>query len=42
MLNLTEYSNSYSDTSENLWEFKRDEVPDSIVDLTVDNSQPFE
>ena len=34
MYNLTEYSDSYSDTSGNLWQFKRDEIED--VDLTVD------
>ena len=26
MYNLIEYSHNYSDTSENLWDFKRDEV----------------
>ena len=41
MYNLIEYSDSYSDTSGNLWQFKRDEVPASNVDLTIDNSQSF-
>ena len=27
MYNLTEYSNSYSETSGSLWQFKRDGVP---------------
>ena len=27
MYNLIEYSNSYSDTSGSLWQFKRDGVP---------------
>ena len=27
MYNLVKYSNNYSDTSENLWQFKRDESP---------------
>ena len=35
MYNLTEYSDSYSDTSGNLWQFKRDEI-EGDVDLTVD------
>ena len=30
---------NYSYTSENLWQFKRDEVPASNVDLTINNSQ---
>ena len=39
MYNLTEYSYNYSDTSENLWQFKRDEI-EGDVDLTV-NGNPF-
>ena len=30
--NLIEYSDNYSDTSESLWYFKRDEVPDNNAD----------
>ena len=41
MYNLIEYSDNYSDTSGSLWQFKRDEVPDNNVDLTIDNSQSF-
>ena len=44
MYNLIEYSDNYSDTLGILgilWQFKRDEVPDNIADLTVDNSQLF-
>ena len=41
MYNLIEYSDIYSDTSGSLWQFKRVEVPDNNVDLTVDNSQSF-
>ena len=39
--NLIEYSDSYSDTPETLWKFKRDEVPNNNADLTADNSQSF-
>ena len=41
MYNLIEYSDSYSDTPETLWKFKRDEVPNNNADLTADNSQSF-
>ena len=41
MYNLIEYSDSYSDTPETLWKFKRDEVPNNNADLTADNSQLF-
>ena len=41
MYNLTEYADYYSDTSGSQKQFKRDEVPDNNVDLTVDNSQSF-
>ena len=34
MYNLTEYSDSYSDTSGSLWQFKRDEI-EGDEDLTV-------
>ena len=36
MYNLIEYSDNYSDTSGNLWQFKRDEIED--VDLTLDTN----
>ena len=32
--NLIEYSDNYSDTSGNLWHFKRDEIPANNADLT--------
>ena len=38
---MIEYSNNYSDTSGNLWQFKRDEVPGINADLTIDNSESF-
>ena len=41
MYNLIEYSDNYSDTSESLWQFKRDEVLNNNADLTADNSQLF-
>ena len=41
MYNLIEYSDNHSDTSGSLWQFKRDEVPISNADLTIDNSQSF-
>ena len=41
MCNLIEYSDSYSDASGSLWQFKRDEVPANNADLTTDNSQSF-
>ena len=34
MCNLIEYSDNYADTSESLWQFKRDEI-ERDVDLTV-------
>ena len=40
MYNLIEYSDNYSDTSGNLWQFKRDEI-ERDVDLTADNSSSF-
>ena len=41
MYNLIEYSDNYSDTPGSLWQIKRDEVPASDVDLSINNSQPF-
>ena len=41
MYNMIEYNDNYSDTSGSLWQFKRDEVPDNNVDLTIDNSLSF-
>ena len=41
MCNLIEYSDNYSDTWGNLWQFKRDEVPANNTDLTINNSQSF-
>ena len=37
MYNLIEYSNNYSDTSESLWQFRRDEIEEN-VDLSVDSN----
>ena len=39
--NLIKYSSNYSDTSGSLWQFKRDEVPASNADLSIDNSKAF-
>ena len=39
MYNLIEYSDSYSDTSESLWNFKRDEIIKN-ADVTNDNNAP--
>ena len=41
MYNLIEYSDNYSDASGSLWQFKRDEVPISNANLTIDNSESF-
>ena len=41
MCNLIEYSYNYSDTAGSLWQFKWDEVPANMVDLTIDNSKSF-
>ena len=41
MYKLIEYSDNYSDTSESLWQFKRDDIPNNNADLTADNSQLF-
>ena len=35
MYNLIEYGDNYSNTSDSLWQFKRDET-EGDVDLTVD------
>ena len=37
MSNLIKYSDNYSDTSESLWLFKKDEPPADNVDLNVNN-----
>ena len=39
--NQIEYSDNYSDKSESLWQFKRDQVPNDNADLTIVNSQLF-
>ena len=45
MYNLIEYSNNYSDTSGNLWQFKRDEQPIDhnwvSINITAENSSSF-
>ena len=43
MYNLIEYSDNYQDSSTTLYQYKRDEPPESnaIADLTVDNSSSF-
>ena len=41
MYNLIEYSDNYSDTSGNLWQFKRDEIPANNADLNIGCSQSF-
>ena len=40
MHNLIEYSDSYSDTSGSLWQFKRGEI-EGDVNLTIDNAPSF-
>ena len=40
MYNPVEYSDNYSDTSESLWQFKRDEI-NGNADVTTDNSSSF-
>ena len=42
MYNLIEYSDNYSDTLGNLWQFKRDQFSGNIVDLSICNSKSFE
>ena len=39
MYNLIEYSDSYSDTSRSLWNFKKDEVVNN-ANATNDNNAP--
>ena len=39
MYNLIEYSDSYSNTSGSLWNFKMDEIIDN-ADMTNDNNSP--
>ena len=44
MYNLIEYSNNYSDTSESLWQFKRDETPATNtgnLNINTKNSSSF-
>ena len=41
MYNLIEYSDTYSDTSGSLWQFKRDEVTDNNADLGIDNNGKY-
>ena len=45
MYNLIEYSDNYSDTSESLWQFKRDEQlinnNGAFINLTAENSSSF-
>ena len=40
MYNLIEYSDNYSDTSESLWQFRRDEIINN-ADVTNDNNAPL-
>ena len=39
MYNLIEYSDNYSDASESLWSFKRDEIINN-ANVTNDNNAP--
>ena len=45
MYNLMEYSDNYSDTSESLWQFKRDESPVTAAEnpenVSTANSSSF-
>ena len=41
MYNLLEYSDNYSDTSESLWNFRRDEIEED-AGLAINNSSSFE
>ena len=38
MYNWIEYSDNYLDTSESLWQFKKDEFPANDIDLIITNS----
>ena len=40
MYNLIEYSDNYSDTSGNLWQFRRDEIINN-ADVTNHNDSPL-
>ena len=40
MYNLIEYSDSYSDTSGSLWQFKRDQIVNN-ADVSNDNAPSF-
>ena len=39
MHNMIEYSDTYSNTSGSLWQFKRDEVTGDSLNLTIDGSK---
>ena len=41
MYNWIEYSDNYLDTSESLWQFKKDEFSANDIDLIITNSQSF-
>ena len=41
MYNLIEYSDNYSDTSQRLWDFKRDEIVDNANVTNDDNAPSF-
>ena len=41
MYNLIEYSDNYSDTSGNLWDFKRDEIKTNANVTNDDNAPSF-
>ena len=41
MYNLIEYLDNYQVSSATLYQYKRDEPPDSKVDLTASNSASF-
>ena len=42
MYNLTEYSDSYTDTSGSLWDFKRDEILNNANVTNDDNAPSFQ
>ena len=41
MYNLIEYGNNYSDTSGNLWQFKRDELNVDDINTALTNDKPL-
>ena len=41
MYNLIEYSDNYQDSSDTLYQYKRDEPPNNNANLTADNSTSF-